>query len=53
MSFWTRRARCRAVLTKQESDEFYGRCDLDAGHQGDHELERGFFRIRWATVLQP
>lgn len=28
---------------------FWGRCDLDSGHEGLHELERGMIHVYWST----
>lgn len=41
-------ARCRAVKEPNDSG-YWGRCDLRAGHDGDHALERGLDTPRWST----
>lgn len=40
--------RCRARKEPNESG-FWGRCELAAGHAGDHALERGMDTPRWST----
>jgi hypothetical protein len=42
---WHRR--CKAV--KEPGEPYWGRCELRAGHQGDHALERGMETPRWST----
>ena len=48
---WQRpfRRRCRAVREPRPGVAFHGRCELAAGHDGDHALERGFDTPRWST----
>ena len=41
--------RCRARKEPNPSG-MWGRCDLAAGHQGDHALERGLDVPRWSTT---
>lgn len=43
--------RCRAKLEPQPGRSYHGRCDLPAGHDGDHLLERGMDELRWSTAL--
>ena len=48
---WPWHRRCTAVLERRTVGGHYGRCDLRAGHHGDHALERGFDTPRWSTAL--
>lgn len=41
--------RCTARRERRATSIFWGRCDLDKNHEGDHELERGFFSCTWST----
>lgn len=41
--------RCRARRERREDDIYWGRCDLDRGHGGDHILERGMDFVMWST----
>lgn len=41
--------RCKARLPRQRGDLFWGRCDRNRNHAGEHELERGFFTVSWPT----
>jgi hypothetical protein len=41
--------RCRARVEPNRSG-LHGRCDLRAGHPGDHALERGMDTPRWSTA---
>ena len=41
-------SRCRAVKEHNASGH-HGRCELGAGHKGDHALERGMDTPRWST----
>lgn len=44
--------RCRARRETRASegrDQHFGRCELRAGHAGDHALERGMDTPRWST----
>lgn len=40
---------CTARREPRPDDEFWGRCELVAGHRRDHALERGFDTPRWST----
>jgi len=44
--------RCKARLKKGEDPEYFGRCELEAGHYSEmwedhHALERGMILVRW------
>lgn len=41
--------RCRARRERRPDDIYWGRCDLDRGHKGDHLLERGMDLVMWST----
>lgn len=41
--------RCAAYRERRPGERYWGRCDLDKNHDGDHELERGFIHIYWST----
>ncbi len=40
--------RCRASVEPNPTG-YWGRCDLQARHDGDHALERGMDTPRWST----
>ena len=44
--------RCRARKNRDAGDIFWGRCDLPIGHDGDHELERGFMPATWPNTKE-
>jgi hypothetical protein len=43
------RNRCAARMEPSENQPYHGRCDLRAGHEGHHLLERGMDAIHWST----
>lgn len=43
--------RCRAVLERKSGEQFWGRCELKAHHDGDHALERGFVIVRFKNLI--
>lgn len=45
---WPFDPRCRARRERRRG-QYYGRCELRAGHEGDHALERGMDVPRWST----
>lgn len=40
---------CKAVKERRGRSGYYGRCELKAGHEGAHALERGFDTPRWSS----
>jgi len=40
--------RCRARLERNETGH-HGRCELVAGHEGPHALERGMVWLLWSS----
>jgi hypothetical protein len=46
---WVRlsQRRCRAV--REPGTSYWGRCELRAGHDGDHALDRAMDTPRWST----
>lgn len=43
--------RCKARLHPTEHCAYFGRCDLERGHSGDHMLERGMVDVWFAVVI--
>lgn len=50
-----RKRRCTVVLPKDTpgAGSYFGRCDLRRGHDGPHELERGFDTVRFDVFVIP
>lgn len=46
---WFRVGRCTAVLSRNDSEVYYGRCELRGDHPGLHELDRGMVDVRWSV----
>lgn len=45
--------RCAARITRRESPTYFGRCDLHAGHDGPHWLERGMDEVKFVIEVVP
>lgn len=44
------RRRCAAVLEPGKAGAYFGRCELRAGHRGNHHLERGMDVVEFTTA---